>query len=105
MSVLDAQGPVAAADAKMMLNALGIMLAIVVPTILAALAFAWWFRASNRRARRLSRWAYSGRIEIIVWSIPLLVVTFLAGVTWIGAAAPASASVRAARRCANGRPV
>lgn len=84
MSVLDAQGPVGAADAKMMLNALGIMLAIVVPTIVAALAFAWWFRASNRRARRLPRWSYSGRIEIIVWSIPLLVVTFLAGVTWIG---------------------
>ncbi len=84
MSVLDAQGPVAAADAKMMLNALGIMLAIVVPTIVAALAFAWWFRASNPRARRLPRWAYSGRIEIVVWAIPLLVITFLAGLTWIG---------------------
>jgi cytochrome o ubiquinol oxidase subunit II len=84
MSVLDAQGPVGAADVKMMLNALGIMLAIVVPTLVAALAFAWWFRASNPRARRQPRWAYSGRIEIVVWSIPLLVITFLGGVTWIG---------------------
>jgi len=84
MSVLDAHGPVAAADAKMMLNALGIMLAIVVPTLLAALAFAWWFRASNPRARRRPRWAYSGRVEIVVWAIPLLVITFLGGVTWIG---------------------
>ena len=84
MSVLDAQGPVGAAEVKMMLNALGIMLAIVVPTLVAALAFAWWFRASNPRARRQPRWAYSGRIEIVVWSIPLLVITFLGGVTWIG---------------------
>src|SRR5206468_13097902 len=32
--VLDAQGPVGAADAKILLNALGIMLVIVVPTII-----------------------------------------------------------------------
>jgi cytochrome o ubiquinol oxidase subunit 2 len=61
------------------------MLAIVVPTLLATLAFAWWFRASNTHARRLPTWAYSGRVELIVWSIPTLVVFFLGGVAWIGA--------------------
>ena len=49
------------------------MLAIVVPTIAATLAFAWWFRASNTRATYLPDFAYSGRIELIVWAIPLLV--------------------------------
>lgn len=44
------------------------MLAIVVPTIAATLAFAWWFRASNSRATYLPDFAYSGRIELIVWS-------------------------------------
>ncbi len=60
------------------------MLAIVIPTILATLAFAWWFRASNTRARYLPTWSYSGRIELIVWSIPALVVFFLGGIAWIG---------------------
>ena len=60
------------------------MLAIVVPVILATLAFAWWFRASNTRARYLPTWEYSGRIELIVWSIPALVVFFLGGIAWIG---------------------
>src|SRR5690242_13877988 len=82
--VLDPQGPVGAADREMMINALVIMLAIVVPTIIAALAFAWWFRASNPRARRRPDFVYSGRVEIITWSIPLLVIIFLAGVIWIG---------------------
>jgi cytochrome o ubiquinol oxidase subunit 2 len=82
--VLDPQGPIAAANAKILLNALEIMLAIVVPTIVAALFFAWWFRASNSRARYLPDWVYSGRIEIIVWAIPLLVILFLGGVIWIG---------------------
>jgi len=60
------------------------MLAIVIPTILATLGFAWWFRATNKRARHLPEWAYSGRIELIVWSIPALVVFFLGGIAWLG---------------------
>src|SRR5260370_30220792 len=60
------------------------MLAIVVPTIAATLGFAWWFRASNTRAIHLPDFRYSGRIELIVWSIPLLTVILLGGVAWIG---------------------
>ena len=60
------------------------MLAIVVPTIAATFAFAWWFRASNTRATYLPDWEYSGRIELIVWAIPLLVIMLLGGVAWIG---------------------
>ena len=67
-----------------LLDSLAIMLAIVVPTILATLAFAWWFRASNPRATYRPDWAYSGRLELLVWSIPALVVVFLGGVAWIG---------------------
>jgi len=82
--VLDPQGPVGAADRLIMFNALEIMLAIVIPTIAAALLFAWWFRASNSRARYTPSWGYSGRIELIVWAIPTLIITFLGGVIWIG---------------------
>jgi cytochrome o ubiquinol oxidase subunit II len=77
-------GPVGNAERTILLNSVAIMLAIVVPVILATLAFAWWFRASNRRARYLPTWSYSGRIELIVWSIPALVVFFLGGIAWIG---------------------
>jgi cytochrome o ubiquinol oxidase subunit II len=82
--VLDAQGPIGAADAKILLNALGIMLVIVVPTIIAILAFGWWFRAANTRARYRPDFVYSGGIELVVWGIPILVILFLGGVTWIG---------------------
>lgn len=82
--VLDARGPIASADSKIMLDSLGIMLVIVVPTLVGALGLAWWFRASNHRARYLPNWAYSGQIELIVWAIPILVILFLGGVIWIG---------------------
>ena len=82
--VLDSRGSIGAADAKILLNALGIMLVIVVPTIIATLIFGWWFRASNMRARYRPDFVYSGSIELIVWAIPILVILFLGGVIWIG---------------------
>jgi cytochrome o ubiquinol oxidase subunit II len=82
--VLEPHGPVGAGNAQILLNAVAIMLMIVIPTILATLAFAWWFRAANKRATYRPDWTYSGRIELIVWGIPLLVVLFLSGVIWIG---------------------
>lgn len=82
--VLDPQGPIGAANAKILLNALAIMLMIVVPTIIAILFFGWWFRASNTRAQYRPDFVYSGGIEVVVWGIPILVITFLGGVIWIG---------------------
>lgn len=83
--VLQPQGPIGAANAKILLDAVGIMSVVVVPTIGAGLAFAWWFRASNSRAVYRPDWVYSGRIELIIWGIPLLVIMFLGGVIWFGA--------------------
>jgi cytochrome o ubiquinol oxidase subunit 2 len=82
--VLDPQGPIAAAERTILLNATVIMLAVIVPVIVLTIAFAWWFRAGNRWARRLPDWAYSGPIEVTVWSIPILVILFLGGVAWVG---------------------
>jgi cytochrome o ubiquinol oxidase subunit II len=82
--VLDPQGPIGAANRLILLNALGIMLVIVVPTIIAILIFAWWFRASNTRASYRPDFVYSGGIEMVVWGIPILTIMFLGGVTWIG---------------------
>jgi len=83
-AVLDPQGPIGIADRTILIDSLAIMLAIVLPTIAATLAFAWWFRASNTRAIYLPDFEYSGRIELVTWSIPLLTVILLGGVAWIG---------------------
>src|ERR1700694_2141564 len=83
--ILDPKGPIAAADRQIMLNALGIMLAIVVPVIFATLGVAFWFRASNERARYRPNFRYSGRLEMLVWSIPAMTVFLVGGVAWVGA--------------------
>ena len=82
--VLAPAGPISDAERTILLDSVAIMLAIVIPVIVATLAFAWWFRSSNDRATHLPSWSYSGRLEFIVWSIPAMVVLFLAGIGWVG---------------------
>jgi cytochrome o ubiquinol oxidase subunit 2 len=82
--VLDPQGPIASAERLILFDSLGIMLAIVIPTILATLGVAFWFRSSNRRSRYRPDFAYSGRLELLVWSIPAMTVLLVGGVAWVG---------------------
>ncbi|MEA3032080.1 MAG: cytochrome o ubiquinol oxidase subunit [Sphingomonadales bacterium] len=83
-SILDPVGPVGRDDSRILIDATLIMLAIVVPTILLAFWMAWRYRASNTKAEYLPYWSYSGRIEAVVWSIPILTIMFIGGVIWIG---------------------
>ncbi|WP_082222393.1 ubiquinol oxidase subunit II [Mesorhizobium loti] len=82
--ILAPQGPIAASELKILLNATAIMLAVIVPVIVLTLGFAWWFRVGNKNAQRLPDWSYSGRIELVIWSIPTLIVVFLGGIAWLG---------------------
>ena len=83
--VLNPQGPIAFAERQILFDSLGIMLAIVIPVILATLGVAFWFRASNRSASYRPDFVYSGRIEVLVWAIPLMTVLLVGGVAWVGA--------------------
>jgi cytochrome o ubiquinol oxidase subunit 2 len=82
--VLDPHGPVGASEKLILIDSVAIMLSIVVPVILATFGFAWWFRASNKRASYLPDWDFSGHLELIIWAIPALVITFLGGIAWFG---------------------
>jgi cytochrome o ubiquinol oxidase subunit 2 len=42
--ILDPQGPIAAQELLLLINSTAIMLVVVIPVILATLAFAWWYR-------------------------------------------------------------
>ena len=84
-SVLDPWGAVGASERQLLYESLGVMLLVVVPVLVLTVAFAWWFRASNKRATYLPDWEYSGKIEFTIWIIPLLIVLFLAAIAWVGA--------------------
>jgi cytochrome o ubiquinol oxidase subunit 2 len=82
--ILDPVGPVAAAEKQILINSTAIMLAIIIPTMIATVAVAWWFRRGNKKAKYRPDWEYSGAIELVVWGIPALTVMLLGGIAWIG---------------------
>ena len=81
--VLDPRGPVAANVYQVLQNATVVMLALIVPIIVLTLAFAWWFRAGNGRAKRRLDWSYSGALEVVNWMVPLMIILFLGGMGWV----------------------
>jgi cytochrome o ubiquinol oxidase subunit II len=82
--ILEPRGPIASAQRLLLVDSTAIMLVVVIPVIVATLAFAWWYRSSNARASRGTDESYEARVEFVVWSIPTLTVILLSGVIWIG---------------------
>jgi cytochrome o ubiquinol oxidase subunit 2 len=82
--ILDPVGPVAAAEKQILINSTAIMLAIIIPTMMATIAFAFWFRRGNTKATYRPDWEYSGAVEMVVWAIPALTIMLLGGIAWIG---------------------
>ncbi len=58
LDVLDLKSLVGASEKTILIDSVIIMLAIVVPTVVATLGFTWRFRASNKRAVYLPNWAH-----------------------------------------------
>ena len=94
---LEPAGPVSAAERTVLFDSLAIMLAIVIPVIVATLLIAFRFRASNPAAAYRPTFTHSGRIELIIWSIPALVIFFLGGMAWTSSFPSRSGAARCPR--------
>lgn len=60
-----------------------LMLLIIVPVIILTLLFAWRYRASNRDATYTPEWDHSTLLELLIWSVPLLIIIALGALTWV----------------------
>jgi len=80
--ILDPKGQVAADEKSLIITATVLMLLVVIPVIVLTLVFAWKYRAGNTRATYTPKWAHSKKIEVVVWTIPIIIVICLAIVAW-----------------------
>lgn len=60
-----------------------LMLVIIVPVIFLTLLFAWRYRASNTQAQYSPEWDHSTLLELLIWSVPLLIIIALGALTWV----------------------
>ena len=81
-AILNPKGQIGHDEKTLLITATVLMLLVVVPVIVMTLAFAWKYRASNTKARYEPRWSHSTAIEVVVWSIPCMIVLVLAVLTW-----------------------
>ena len=82
LDVLNPKGSVGLSERALIATSTWAMLIVVVPVIALTLIFAWRYRASNKSAEYRPTWAHSTGIEIAVWTIPTLIILFLAVLTW-----------------------
>ena len=81
--VMSPAGDIAVQQRDLILLATGLMLLIVIPVIFLTFFFAWKYRASNKDAEYAPEWHHSTRLEVIIWSAPLVIILILGSVTWI----------------------
>lgn len=79
--VLSPNGPVAATQRQLMLEALGMMAIVVLPVFLLTAYFVYRFRASRNPRNYDPNWE-SGRVDFVVWLIPALIVVVIAFLQW-----------------------
>ena len=82
--VLNPAGDIAAQQGQMVVTATLLMLIIIVPVIALTLFFAWKYRQSNTEAEYDPEWHHSTSLELVIWTVPLLIIIALGALTWIG---------------------
>ena len=82
MEILSPKGDIGAQEKTLLFTATGLMLLVVIPVIIMILTFAWKYRASNTKADYQPKWAHSTASEVVVWTVPCIIVAILAVITW-----------------------
>jgi cytochrome o ubiquinol oxidase subunit 2 len=82
--VLDPGGDVAARERDLLVTSTWLMLLIIVPVMALTVWFAWHYRQGNGKAPYEPDWHHSMRLELVIWSAPLLIVICLGTLTWLG---------------------
>ena len=81
-ALLDPKGPIGEAERSVLFTATGLMLIVVIPVIVLAIIIPWRYRASNTKAEYRPEWSHSNKIEAVMWSIPIAIVSILAVICW-----------------------
>ena len=82
--VLNPSGDIAAQQRDLLVTSTVLMLLIIVPVMALTVFFAWRYRHTNRKARYEPDWHHSMRLELVIWSAPLLIIICLGALTWLG---------------------
>ena len=81
--VLSPSGDIAMQQRDLIYISVALMLIVIVPVMCLTIYFAWRYRASNTKATYAPEWHHSTLIELVIWSVPLLIIIALGSITWV----------------------
>ena len=79
--VLAPKGQVAAEEMHLLICSVLLMLIVVIPVIILTLVIARRYRASNKKAKYSPNFSHSFSLELIWWTVPIIIIAILATVT------------------------
>lgn len=81
--VMDPSGDVAVQQRNLIITSTVLMLLIIVPVITLTLLFAWHYREQNTKATYDPEWHHSTRLEVVIWTAPLVIIIAIGAITWL----------------------
>jgi len=81
--VMNPSGDVAVQQKNLIIASTALMLLVIVPVIALTFIFAWRYRASNTEADYRPDWDHSTQLEVVIWTIPLLIIIALGVMAWV----------------------
>jgi cytochrome o ubiquinol oxidase subunit 2 len=76
------KGPIGESERFLILAAIGLMAIVVIPVFIMAFLFSVRYRASNTASKYMPKWSYSGRIDMVMWGVPIAIIIVLGTLTW-----------------------
>lgn len=80
--LFDPKGPIAAEQMNLIILSFLVMMIVVVPVILMTVFFSVKYRANNDKADYEPDWEHSNKIELVVWTVPLIIIIVLGIITY-----------------------
>ena len=82
LPVLNPKGPIGDSERLLIITTFSLMLIVVIPVFVMAFWFSRKYRAANTEATYAPKWAYSAKIDWVIWLVPITIVIVLAYFTW-----------------------
>ena len=80
--LFDPKGPIAAEQMELIVLSFLVMMIVVVPVIFMTIFFSVKYRENNTKAEYAPNWEHSNKVELVVWSVPLIIIIVLGVITY-----------------------
>lgn len=81
LALFNPKGEIAEYEKWLLIISAALMLIVIIPCIIMAVIFPWWFRESNKKATYKPEWQESKILERFMWGVPIAIIALLTFIT------------------------